>query len=226
MRFILPLLVSRGIIELHGGKIGIQSDGEGHGSTFYFELPISNEPELSHRSRRVRKKEEEGKEPNLISALRSSSSIAPSNNNDEITLRLSSSKLKASLESRNLRNVLITDDSISNRKMLSRLLLKQSFIIDEASDGAEAVEKVKAARLSETTSYNIILMDFVMPNMDGPTATRKIRELGFNGVIIGITGNALPEDVRVFLASGADKVMPKPLNMSEFMEAMKGAYKL
>ena len=50
-----------------------------------------------------------------------------------------------------------------------------------------------------------------MPIMNGPTASRHIRELGYKGMIIGLTGHALSEDVRDYLNSGADKVIVKPL---------------
>jgi DNA-binding NarL/FixJ family response regulator len=56
-------------------------------------------------------------------------------------------------------------------------------------------------------------MDFVMPVMTGPEATSKIRELGFYGLIVGVTGNALPEDVKTFERSGADAVLLKPLDV-------------
>lgn len=50
-----------------------------------------------------------------------------------------------------------------------------------------------------------------MPVMNGPTASKQIRELGYKGMIIGLTGHALSEDVNDYLNSGADKVIVKPL---------------
>ena len=50
-----------------------------------------------------------------------------------------------------------------------------------------------------------------MPVMNGPTASKHIRDLGYKGLIIGLTGHALSEDVKDYLDSGADKVIVKPL---------------
>ena len=65
-------------------------------------------------------------------------------------------------------------------------------------------------------------MDFIMPNMDGPTATREIRRLGSRGRIVGLTGQLLPEEVALFLQSGVNEVLGKPLNMSRLKEICMG----
>lgn len=52
--------------------------------------------------------------------------------------------------------------------------------------------------------------------MRGTEATTKIRALGFQGMVIAVTGNALPEDVKDFLDHGADAVMPKPFDLDTF----------
>lgn len=52
--------------------------------------------------------------------------------------------------------------------------------------------------------------------MRGTEATTKIRALGFQGMVIAVTGNALPEDVKDFLDHGADAVMPKPFDINTF----------
>ena len=52
--------------------------------------------------------------------------------------------------------------------------------------------------------------------MRGTEATSKIRALGFQGIVIAVTGNALPEDVEDFLVHGADAVMPKPFDINGF----------
>ena len=109
--------------------------------------------------------------------------------------------------------LLVVDDSALNRRMIIKLL--GDHICDQAVDGVEAVAKymervnlsssnqaandsdnVCAEEWSEGTSsissriYDAILMDYMMPNMDGPTATKIIREIGYPGPIIGITGKS------------------------------------
>jgi CheY-like chemotaxis protein len=63
-------------------------------------------------------------------------------------------------------------------------------------------------------------MDFVMPVMDGPTATQAIRRLGFSGPIIGLTGNAMEGDINYFIARGANQVLTKPLKIDDFDKAV------
>ena len=67
--------------------------------------------------------------------------------------------------------------------------------IEEAADGQIAVDKVQH-ELDAGRNYDVILMDFVMPVMDGPTATRAIRAMGVTSPIFGLTGNVslLPLD--------------------------------
>jgi len=59
---------------------------------------------------------------------------------------------------------------------------------------------------------DVILLDYVMPIMNGPEATKLMREAGYGGLIIGVTGNALPADVDYFLDSGANAVLTKPVD--------------
>ena len=55
-----------------------------------------------------------------------------------------------------------------------------------------------------------------MPNMNGQTATRKIREMGYRGIIIGVTGDVMDDEIQDFKASGANAVLEKPLDMNKF----------
>ena len=121
-------------------------------------------------------------------------------------------------------DILIVDDSSLNRKMLSRLLRTAGYTCEEADDGLSAVEKVKT-RMSRgshmTQSYDVILMDFVMPNMDGPTATVAIRGMGYTKPILGLTGNALDSDVNYFIDCGVNAVLTKPFDFSLFKALMR-----
>ena len=109
--------------------------------------------------------------------------------------------------------VLIVDDASSNRKMVRRVLGRSISAADEAEDGLAALYKVTHKMERDESLYDVILIDFMMPNMDGPTATRAIRGLGYSGIIIGITGTSSPEDVATFTLNGADAVMSKPLDV-------------
>ena len=120
----------------------------------------------------------------------------------------------AIIAKRSSMRVLVVDDATSNRKMVSRSLRDTYGEVDEAVDGVDAVSKV---RLSMETQrpYDLILMDFFMPNMDGPTAVKIIKEeLGFRGTVVGLTGNALPSEINTFLSHGAERVLIKPVNIS------------
>eukprot|EP01041_Mallomonas_annulata_P001981 gene1981-3856_t len=107
--------------------------------------------------------------------------------------------------------VLLVDDVTSNRKLLKLLIKRRKFDCYEAEDGAEAVALVA----SSPQLYDLIFMDNLMPNMDGCTASTRLRELGYNKLIIGLTGNAMEDDVETFLAAGADVVFTKPMKLEQ-----------
>ena len=115
--------------------------------------------------------------------------------------------------------ILVVDDVASNRKMLNRLLQDRCEYTIDATNGQEAVTIIRDA-LSQGRHIDIITMDYQMPVMDGPTATRRIRELGYKGIILGVTGNALADDINKFIACGANKVLIKPLNVLAFDKAV------
>ena len=77
-----------------------------------------------------------------------------------------------------------------NRKMLGKLLKSVGHVCDEADDGDVAVAKAKSEH-EAGRKYDAVLMDFIMPTMDGPTATREIRAAGITWPIFGVTGNGL-----------------------------------
>ena len=118
-------------------------------------------------------------------------------------------------------HLLIVDDSPLNRKMLLRTFREAGHTCDEAEDGAIAITKVKEMMSSDAKVYSAILMDFVMPNMDGPTATRIIRSSGYKAPIFGVTGNTLDSDINYFVDSGANQVLAKPLDMDVFDSTMR-----
>ena len=66
--------------------------------------------------------------------------------------------------------------------------------------------------------YDLILMDYEMPIMNGPTCVSELRKRGYEVVIIGITGNVLPDDINFFKLQGADEVLLKPINYNALID--------
>jgi CheY-like chemotaxis protein len=119
------------------------------------------------------------------------------------------------------KRALIVDDSATNRKFVNRLLRTKIGTRDEAEDGQQAVSMVERAR-AEGAPYDVILMDYVMPVMDGPTATAQVRRNGFQGIILGVTGNGHQAEIDLFKSAGADRILVKPLSADQFHAIMLG----
>eukprot|EP01035_Chromulina_nebulosa_P056811 gene56811-biopygen40619 len=94
-------------------------------------------------------------------------------------------------------------------------------VVIEADDGVTGLEALQT-ELAAGRAVNLVLMDYVMINMNGPEAVQKMRaEVGYTGPVIGITGNALPEDIAFFKAHGANSVITKPLTNAKLLDAIE-----
>jgi CheY-like chemotaxis protein len=111
----------------------------------------------------------------------------------------------------------VVDDSIPNRKILCRLLVNGGFICTQAENGKIGLDLTT----ENLDNFDIILMDFEMPVMDGPSATKAIRAAGYKRPIVGITGNVLESDKRIFLDAGASEVLYKPLTLKSFNDCLE-----
>ena len=125
--------------------------------------------------------------------------------------------VQVSEQKRNLK-LLFVDDSGMSRKMMCRMLRSQGHLVDEAEDGEKAVAAFKT---SSYPSYDAILMDSHMPNMNGPEAASVMRSLGYTGVILGITGDTAEKDLNNFLQHGASRVLVKPVDLDVITESFR-----
>jgi CheY-like chemotaxis protein len=116
-------------------------------------------------------------------------------------------------------SVLLVEDNIINQKIVVLNLEKIVKNIDIATNGKEALDKFG------TSKYDIILMDILMPVMDGILATKKIREIEASTnsftPIIAITANAMSGDRETCLAVGMDDYISKPFQVGELVDKMK-----
>lgn len=111
------------------------------------------------------------------------------------------------------KRVLIVEDNELNREIASELLKDEGFLIEEATNGVEAIDKVIH---SKSGYFDLILMDVQMPVMDGYKATREIRrmkESALAGIpIVALTANTFEEDKKKCFAAGMNGHIEKPIN--------------
>ncbi|PKH08230.1 ATP-binding protein [Moritella sp. Urea-trap-13] len=115
--------------------------------------------------------------------------------------------------------ILVVEDNLINQKVATLLLKKEGFIVVLANNGKEALEMIKA----ESLDYSLVLMDCMMPVMDGFTATGAIREWEQQQAkkrlpIIALTASVFVEDIEKCYQSGMDDYVAKPFNKDVVFE--------
>ncbi len=115
--------------------------------------------------------------------------------------------------------VLIAEDNPTNRLVATRMVSRMGHHVDAVEDGAEAVETLRRNR------YDVVLMDLMMPRMDGIAATRAIRAEPppvDTTRIIGLTANARADDEAACLAAGMDAFLAKPVSAERLSSTLRG----
>ena len=116
------------------------------------------------------------------------------------------------------KRILLTEDNDLNAEITTTVLEKEGVLIDRAADGVQCVEKMDQMPVG---TYDLILMDIQMPNMDGYQATKRIRQFADKEKadipIIAMTANAFEEDKRNALAAGMNAHMAKPVHVDELL---------
>ena len=107
--------------------------------------------------------------------------------------------------------ILLAEDNIINQKVAQSMLVKLGYRVDVVTNGVEVI------RALALTNYDLVLMDCMMPVMDGYLTTRIIRSretavLNHNLPIIAVTANVMPEDQQICLDAGMDGFISKPLS--------------
>jgi signal transduction histidine kinase/DNA-binding response OmpR family regulator len=171
----LGLAISKRLIELMGGRIGVES-AEGQGSIFWIEVALPKGQALPHPVR---------------------DETAPA----------------AAAPAR----ILLAEDVPVNQELAQVLLEAAGHEVDVVANGKEAVAAV------QNKTYDLVLMDIQMPEMDGITATKWIRALSHPAskiLIVAMTANVLPEQVRSFRAAGMDDHIGKPLRRDDLLKKL------
>ena len=113
--------------------------------------------------------------------------------------------------------ILLAEDNVVNQKLALRLLQQLGYRADLASNGVEAIESV------QRQTYDVVLMDVQMPEMDGLEASRRITAqspAGQRPRIVAMTANAMQGDREECLAAGMDDYVTKPIRVDALVEAL------
>ncbi len=116
--------------------------------------------------------------------------------------------------------ILLAEDNVVNQKLALRLLQQMGYRADLASNGIEAIESV------HRQTYDVVLMDVQMPEMDGLEASRQINarwQPKDRPRIIAMTANAMQGDRDMCLAAGMDDYLTKPIRVERLVEALNQA---
>lgn len=118
-------------------------------------------------------------------------------------------------------HVLLVEDNDLNAEIAQFTLSRAGAVVTHAKDGESAVEAFAASAPHE---YDVVLMDIMMPGIDGLEATRQIRALDREDAattpIIAVSANAFADDRRLSREAGMDAHLSKPVNSQELVEAL------
>ncbi|MBU4262924.1 MAG: response regulator [Proteobacteria bacterium] len=205
----LGLAITSQLVSMMHGEIELES-AENKGSTFSFVISLQKDIAPAD------------------SLLRSGAPVAKSDAAGEkgkpTQQRIEDAPVKGDLK------VLVVEDNLVNQRLVTLLLKKADCQADIAGDGLQALEMLKEHQ------YDFVLMDVQMPNMDGHTATRRIREIeasadkdeyaAFAGrekplYVVGLTAHARKEDERRCYDAGMDGFLSKPIIRDKLVDLIE-----
>ncbi len=179
--------ISRQLVELMGGEIGVRSRPT-EGSTFWFRIPLKHCTDLSQLAVKS----------TIIMANRRIPANGP-----RITA-----------------NILVAEDYPANQKVIAHHLRQAGHKVAIVNDGQAAVE------LCKEQQFDLIVMDYQMPVLDGCAAAEIIREHGYGknreAPIIGLTASADSQTRELCERSGMNDVITKPIRRATFVQTLEG----
>jgi len=228
------LHICKNIVELHGGSIHYRYNNvrsreeivnakdarmsEKKRNIFRIELIMDTCPSSEYEIKKIISSRKYPTNVPFVSCIEAPESLEKSANTMVTMMnfnrRRGSNKSVNSIETKrdsNRINILVIDDSEISRKLMQKLIdaACANTKVYTAVDGLDAL--IQFIKFSESKlMVHMILVDNVMPNLTGELLCKILRGLGYNGLILGVTGNGVKEDRDKFRENGADYVFIKP----------------
>jgi CheY-like chemotaxis protein/two-component sensor histidine kinase len=121
------------------------------------------------------------------------------------------------------RRILIVEDDVRNVYSLTNVLEPRGALVEIARNGKEALEALEQASTDPSKAVDLVLMDVMMPVMDGLTATRELRkDARWKTLpVLMLTAKAMPDDQERCMAAGANDYMAKPLDVDKLLSLVR-----
>ena len=194
----LGLSIAKEILEQRGGKISFTSEKD-VGSTFHVTVPLKIDQSMQIESLRVAKSKKKKE------ALKSDKTL---------------SKVQGEVSLEGL-HILVAEDNAINMEIVTELLEQKKAVMLPAENGKEAVKLFEA---SAPYDIDVILMDIMMPEMNGLDAAKAIRAMqradALSVPIFAMTANAFVEDVQISKTAGMNEHFSKPLDMERVADVI------
>lgn len=197
----LGLAITKALVDMMGGKINVQSQF-GKGTMFIINIP----QKISKLARPMSEKE-----------IVNTSSKIFTNNSTINEVKIETPKTQSTINSSyGRKKILIVDDNKLNIKVARRALDNFNFEIDECYDGQECLDKIVNGN-----EYDLILMDIMMPNMNGGMALQKLKEnANFKIPTIALTADAVAGAKEKYVSEGFIDYIAKPFSKDQIKEKL------
>ncbi len=202
----LGLSISKHLVELHGGRMWVESELN-KGSHFYFTLPVSKKKPENINIPKISKPYSNRVATEMID-LEINDISREGNDQDSINIYTNGESL----------NILIVDDEPINHQVLKNHLSAEKYRITKAMNGKEALKALENGQ-----KYNLVLLDVMMPKMTGYEVCQKIREKYISSElpVIMVTAKNQVQDLVHGLSLGANDYLAKPFTKQEFLARIK-----
>lgn len=117
--------------------------------------------------------------------------------------------------------ILVAEDEPRLAELLEQSLAEAGWIVDVHADGRSAL----AAAISGDPSYDVLLLDWMLPQMDGVTVCRRLRELGVRTPVLMLTARSTVPDRIAGLDAGADDYLVKPFDLDELFARIRALHR-
>ncbi|GAB7338863.1 hypothetical protein MBLNU457_5549t1 [Dothideomycetes sp. NU457] len=235
----LGLFISRELVELQGGRIGVSSE-KGKGCSFAFYVKgrqcLPSTPAIRHNNKKLGSPSPQPSESAPASTLQVSGPLNGSASRKPTAETEAGHKAIDHIGDKPKLHVLIVEDNLINQKVMAKQVRTLGHTVHVANHGVEALEFLEqtafwtsnhltnGAEQKAIVPLDVVLMDQEMPVMDGVTCIRRIREMERDGTIarhvpvIAVTANARNEQIGILLGSGMDEVVTKPFHIPTVIE--------